>query len=215
MYTPEAFAVTDEALIAAMLRRSPLGCLVTSGPEGLFATHLPFLYDPQGCTLAGHLARANPHSGLAAATEALLIFQGPNAYVTPSSYPSKAKHGRVVPTWNYEAVHVYGQLSWRTEREWLLDNVTALTRHFEATQPAPWSVRDAPAEHIERLIAGIIGVEMRINRIEATRKLSQNRPEADRDGVITTLAAGHSASERELAELMRADRSSAAKLRRD
>lgn len=207
MYTPEAFAVTDEALIAAMLRRSPLGCLVTSGPEGLFATHLPFLYDPQGRTLAGHLARANPHSGLASATEALVIFQGPNAYVTPNSYPSKAKHGRVVPTWNYEAVHVYGQLIWRTEREWLLNNVTALTRHFEAIQPAPWSVRDAPAEHIERLIADIIGVEMRINRIEATRKLSQNRPEADREGVITTLAAGHSASERELAELMRADRS--------
>lgn len=207
MYTPDAFAVTDDALIAAMLWRSPFGCLVTSGPEGLFATHLPFLYDPQTSTLAGHIARANPHSSLSSAVEALVIFQGPNAYITPSSYPSKSEHGRVVPTWNYEAVHAYGHLSWHTEREWLLGNVTALTQHFEAAQPMPWSVHDAPAEHIERLIAGVIGVELRIGRIEAKRKLSQNRPEADREGVITALVASHSEQERELAELMRADRS--------
>ena len=206
MYTPDVFAVTDGAAIADMLRRAPLGSLVTHGPDGLFASHLPFVHDPRSGVLAGHLARANPHSGLANEGEALVIFQGANAYVTPSWYPSKGDHGRVVPTWNYESVHVYGHLTWREDREWLLGNVTALTEQFEATQPNPWAVDDAPAEHVERLLAAVVGVELRIRRVEAKRKLSQNRAEADRQGVIAGLSASGSELDRTLGALMRAHR---------
>lgn len=202
MYVPEPFAVTDRAEIVEMLRDAPLGSLVTHGGRGLFATHIPFIHDPANDTLAGHLSRANPHRDAAGDQEALVIFQGANAYVTPNWYPSKVAHGRVVPTWNYEAVHVYGQLTWREEREWLFANVTALTERFEAVRAKPWAVTDAPPDHLERLIAGIVGVELRISRIEAKRKLSQNRSEADRQGVIAGLAASGSPLEQTVAELM-------------
>lgn len=201
MYVPEAFAVTDVAEIDALLERIPLGCLVTHGPEGLFASHLPFV-SGQG-VLAGHLARANPHRDRAGRGEALVIFQGLEAYVTPNWYPSKAEHGRVVPTWNYEAVHVYGQITWREDAEWLRANVEALTKRFEADQADPWAVSDAPPPHVERLLAGIVGVEFRIERIEAKRKLSQNRPEADRQGVIAGLAGAETGDGPRMADLMR------------
>jgi transcriptional regulator len=190
MYIPEMFAVTDEAEIAEMLRRLPLGSLVTHGPDGLFASHLPFVHDPRTGVLAGHLARTNPHRSFAGEGEALVIFQGANAYVTPSWYPAKGEHGRVVPTWNYETIHVYGRVIWLTER-------------FEAAQAKPWAVADAPADYIERLLGGIVGVELQIGRVEAKRKLSQNRPEADREGVISGLTASPSEQERAMGEVMR------------
>jgi transcriptional regulator len=207
MYVSQQFAVTEEAEIADMLRSAPLGSLVTHGGRGLFASHLPFIHDASSGVLAGHLARANPHRGEVGDDEALVIFQGANAYVSPSWYPSKAAHGRVVPTWNYETVHVYGRLIWREEPDWLLANVVALTERFEAVQSRPWAVTDAPPDHVERLIAGIIGVELRIGRIEAKRKLSQNRSEADRQGVIAGLAASGSAQDEVVATLMRSQRS--------
>lgn len=204
MYVPDHFAVTDADEVAEMLRRTPFGCLITHGPDGLFASHLPFLHDPQRGVLAGHLARANPHERLATEGEALVVFQGPHAYVSPGWYPSKAEHGRVVPTWNYEAVHVYGRLSWRRDRDWLLGLVTALTKRFEAAQPAPWRVDDAPADHIERLLGAIVGLEVRIERVVAKRKFSQNRPQADVHGVVAGLSASPAELDRALAEAMRA-----------
>ncbi len=114
------------------------------GPEGLFASHLPFVYDAERQVLAGHLARANPHQSRSGGAVALVIFQGANAYVSPSFYPSKAKHGRVVPTWNYEAVHVRGRLTWREDPAWLRSHLNALTDRFEATRDKPWAVSDAP-----------------------------------------------------------------------
>ena len=203
MYVPEQFAVTEASEVAEILRHAPLGSFVTHGDGGLFASHIPFIHDPGGGVLAGHLARANPHRGGAGDEEALVIFLGANAYVTPNWYPSKAVHGRVVPTWNYEAVHVYGSLVWREEPDWLLANVTALTERFEALQPTPWAVTDAPPHHIERLLAGIIGVELRISRIEAKRKLSQNRSDADREGVIAGLGASSSPQDHRVADVMR------------
>jgi transcriptional regulator len=202
MYLPDAFTVTDAAEIDALLERIGLGCLVTHGPEGLFASHLPFVHDVRRGVLAGHLARANPHRDRAGEGEALVIFQGLDAYVTPGWYPSKAEHGRVVPTWNYEVVHVYGRITWRDDADWLRANVEALTRRFEAAQPSPWAVTDAPPAHIERLLAAIVGVEFRIDRIEAKRKLSQNRPQADRQGVIEGLAGGAMEDGRRMAVLM-------------
>ena len=204
MYTPEHFAVTDSAEIDALLRQMPFGSLITHGPMGLFASQLPLIHDAASGLLCGHLARANPHRDRAEADgEALVIFQGANAYVSPNWYRSKAEHGRVVPTWNYETVHVYGRIGWREEPDWLLANVTALTERFEADQPKPWAVADAPAEHVERLLRGIIGVELRIERIEAKRKLSQNRSDADRQGVISGLSAGASDQGRAVARAMR------------
>jgi transcriptional regulator len=202
MHRPHPFAVSDDAEIVLMLERAPLACLVTHGPQGLFATHLPMLADLERGVLAGHLARGNPHRALAGEAEALAVFAGPNAYVSPGWYPSKAEHGRVVPTWNYEAVHVHGRLSWRDEPDWLRANVAALSARFEAGRDAPWSIEDAPDAFIAGLVNGIVGVELTITRIEAKAKLSQNRSEADRAGVIAGLNASGRPEDAAVAGLM-------------
>ena len=200
MFIPAAFAQEDAATLAAMIERAGLAVLVTHGPDGLFATHLPVLHEPGG--FLGHLARANPHRQRAGDGEALLIFPGPQAYVSPAWYPSKAEHGRAVPTWNYEAVHVYGTLTWFDDGERLLDAVSRLSARHEAGRPEPWSPADAPPEYIERLLRGIVGVHLTPTRIEGVRKLSQNRDDADRAGVIAGLAAEPSHQARTVAELM-------------
>jgi len=187
MYLPDAFTVTDATQVADLLRSLPFGILVTHGPEGLFASHLPFVHKLEAGRLQGHLARANPHRALADGDQALVVFQGVSAYVSPNWYPAKAEHGRVVPTWNYEAVHVYGRVTWRDEPDWLRANVDALTARFEAAQPSPWATSDAPGAFIDQMLNGIVGVDLAIERVEAKRKLSQNRSAADRDGVISGL----------------------------
>ncbi len=187
MYVPSAFAVSDPGEIARLLGRIPFAALVGHGPEGLVVTHLPVICDLDRGVVLGHIARANPHPRMVGEAAALLIFQGANGYVSPSWYPSKSAHGRAVPTWNYEAVHVHGQLTWREEADWLRALLVALSERFEAGRPAPWSLDDAPADYVDRLIAAIVGFELRIERVEATRKLSQNMPAADRAGVIAGL----------------------------
>lgn len=192
MYIPDHFAA-DAAQTAAMLAQATFGTLVTHGPEGLFATHMPFIHDAQAGTLCGHIARANPHARLKTDGEAMVIFQGAQAYVSPSWYASKATDPRVVPTWNYEALHVYGRLVWRDEADWIVGNVTALTERFEAGRTEPWRVADAPEAYVRNLVRGVIGVEIAVTRVEAKRKLSQNRSAADQQGVIdglTTLDPG-------------------------
>jgi transcriptional regulator len=202
MYLPTAFAVTDPADIEAALRSQSFGCLVTGGAEGLFATHMPFLYDVDARRLTGHMARPNPHWERPCKGEALVIFQGPQAYVSPSWYPSKQRNSRVVPTWNYEAVHVYGALSWRQEVDWLAAHVGALTDRHEAGRAEPWAVSDAPAEFIRGLASNIVGLELAISRIEVKRKLSQNRSEADRLGVIVGLETSPIETDRQVAAAM-------------
>jgi len=203
MHHPHPFAVTDAREIGLMLERAPLAVLVTHGPQGLFATHLPLLVDLERGILAGHLARANAHRALAGEGEAMAIFAGPDAYVSPGWYPSKAEHGRVVPTWNYEAAHIYGTLTWHDDADWLRANVAALSARFEAGRAQPWSIDDAPAPFIDGLVRGIVGVELAITRVEAKAKLSQNRPEADRAGVIEGLSAGGSPGDAMIAAVMR------------
>ena len=144
-----------------------------------------------------------PTSRLSSIRAALVIFQGVEAYISPSWYPTKQAHGRVVPTWNYEVVHVYGRLVWHEDRAWLRAQIGELTRQFEAGRPDPWSVEDAPADHIERLLAGIVGVEIAIDRIEAKRKLSQNRSDADRLGAADGLAASDDPRDRLTGAAMR------------
>lgn len=202
MYAPAGFRVTDADEIAAMLARPRLAMLVTQGPEGLAASHLPLLYEPERNRFVGHLARANPHRETAHLGEALVVIPGADAYVSPAWYPSKAEHGRVVPTWNYEAVHVHGALSWFDDPERLLDLVRRLSDAMEENRPTPWSVDDAPADYVQSLIRAIVGVEIGIGRVEATRKLSQNRTDSDRAGVISGLQAG-SALEQAVAAEMR------------
>lgn len=195
MYAPAPFAVTEPDEVRAMLAESRLGALVTHGRDGLFASHLPFIHDAEAGRLIGHIARANPHPERAPdGSEALVILQGPEAYVSPNWYPSKAIDGRQVPTWNYEAVHVRGRLRWFSEPERLRDVLERLTGRLEAGPAEPWRISDAPADYFERLLRGIVGVEVEIAEIIAKRKLGQNKPAADRAGVTAGLeAAGETA----------------------
>ena len=197
-----AFAITEFTEVEAMLSAVRFGSLVTHGPEGLSVTHMPFVYDAGTRTLRGHVARANAQPGRDGGGEALTTFVGPNAYVSPNHYPSKQQHGRVVPTWNYESVDAFGSIRWIEDAGWLHANLTALTDRFEAGQWKPWAVSDAPADYVERLVTAIVGVELSITRVEARRKLSQNREEPDRLGVLAGLSAGDP-GDKAVADLMR------------
>jgi transcriptional regulator len=188
MYVPSAFAPTDEAVDALLLRHRAAD-LVTVGPDGLTATMLPFLYDPQRRVLRGHLARNNDHWRTADGAAGLVIVRGPDAYVSPSWYATKAEHGRVVPTWNYVTAHVHGVLTVHDDPAWVADLVRELTDRHEAGRAAPWSVDDAPPKFFAGQLRAIVGVELAISRIEAKFKLSQNRPAADVDGVVAGLRA--------------------------
>ncbi len=189
MYIPAHFS-PDEALVAELLSRHGAADLVTSTPSGLTATLLPFIYvpddGPRG-SLHGHLARSNDQWRLGSSTEALVIVRGPDAYITPGWYASTAEHGRVVPTWNYVTAHVYGQFIVHDDPAWTEDLVRRLTAKHEAYRDRPWSVDDAPRSFIEGQLRAIVGVELLISRVEAKAKLSQNRPAADVEGVITGL----------------------------
>ena len=186
MYNPVAFRVSDPAVLAEAMAAYPLATLVTTGARGIDATHLPMLY--RDGVLRGHVARANPQwQDYTAGTEALAIFTGPQHYITPNWYASKQEHGRVVPTWNYVAVHARGTLTFHHDPEWLRTFVTALTDEHERSGAAPWKVSDAPGEFIDGQLRAIVGVEMAIASLEGKWKLSQNRPEADIEGVVEGL----------------------------
>jgi transcriptional regulator len=209
MYIPPSNAEHRPEVMLGFIEAHPLGALVTSSGEGLFATHLPLVLDraagPHG-TLEGHVARANPHHRQAADGEALVIFQGPDAYVSPAWYAAKAEHGRVVPTWNYVAVHAYGTLHFTDDPAHLRRHLEALTARHEAGRPEPWAVDDAPAEYVEGLQRAIVGVRIEITRLEGKWKMSQNRSAADIDGVVRALAGSSSAVDRAVAEIVDARR---------
>jgi transcriptional regulator len=191
MYIPAHFA-PDDVTVGELLHHHGAADLVTVTADGLVATMLPFVYMPEAGArgaLHGHLARNNPQWKLPAQGEAMAIVHGPDAYISPTWYASKAEHGRVVPTWNYVTAHVYGELIVHDDPAWTEDLVCRLTAKHEAGSARPWSVDDAPPEYIAGQLRAIVGVELAITRIEAKAKLSQNRPEADVDGVITGLRA--------------------------
>jgi transcriptional regulator len=191
MYVPAHFAM-DDAAVQQLLAEHGAGDLVTVTPQGLVATMLPFVYDPDAGphgALLGHVARTNEHWRLPAIGEALVILRGPDTYVTPGWYASKVEHGRVVPTWNYVTAHVHGELVVHDDVEWLGSLVRRLTAKHEAGRAQPWSVEDAPPAFTAGQLRAIVGVEVRISRIEAKAKLSQNRPAADIDGVVAGLRA--------------------------
>jgi transcriptional regulator len=207
MYTPPAFREDDPAELRRIMREARLATLVTMTSEGLMATPLPlFLDETEGefGTLHGHLARANPQWSTATETEALVLFNGLDAYVTPSWYAAKQEHGKVVPTWNYVAVHAYGRPEFFTDEAGLRDVVSRLTNLHEAGRAYPWAVDDAPPDFVRAQLKGIVGVRIPISRIEGKRKLSQNRSEADRQGVASGLAASARPDDVEMAVLIHA-----------
>jgi transcriptional regulator len=184
MYQPTHFRQDDAAQLQALMRAHPLGTWVTQQDGGFTADHVPFLFDasrgPRG-VLLGHVARANPVWRAEGAS--LVVFQGPQAYVSPSWYPAKAEHGKVVPTWNYAVVHVHGRARAFDDRAALRALLDRLTQEHERGQAAPWSIADAPAEYVEQLLGAIVGIEIEVERLEGKWKMSQNRPAADRLGV--------------------------------
>jgi transcriptional regulator len=187
------------------MRQIRLANLITATAEGLVATPLPLFLAPEEGpygTLYGHLARANPQSRLPSAGEAMALFMGPDAYVSPSWYPSKLEHQKVVPTWNYVAVHAYGPAEFFEDAERLLEIVTRLTNLHEQPRAKPWAVTDAPEAFIRAQLKGIVGLRLPITRLEGKRKMSQNRNEADRAGVAAGLAMSERVSDREVASLI-------------
>ena len=193
MYLPAAFREDRVDRLHAAIRASGLAALVTLTADGLIASHVPLLLDPDPApygSLIGHLARPNPQArGVTPGVQALAIFQGPDAYISPSHYETKRRTGQVVPTWNYVAVHAYGEITFFDDRDRLRDIVTRLTEHHESRRATPWAVSDAPAPYIEGMLKGIVGFVLPIARLEGKWKMSQNRPPEDRAGVVAGLTA--------------------------
>ena len=209
MYMPAQFHETRTPVLHELIRSHPFGVLVTLDATGLVANHLPMEVDaadgPLG-TLRGHIARANPlWKTHRPEVEAMAVFQGPQCYITPSYYATKAATGKVVPTWNYATVHAHGPLRVIEDAAWLRRLVEQLTDRYEGERPAgevPWKVGDAPESFIDTMIKSIVGIELPIARLEGKWKVSQNRPAEDRAGVAAGLGAGDP-MQRAMAELVR------------
>src|SRR5499426_2086921 len=205
MYQPDHHRVDDLPLMHALMRARPFVALVSGGAEGLCATHLPTVLKaeaPYG-VIEFHLARANPHwKQLAQCNEALMIFQGPEGYITPNWYPSKAEHGKVVPTWNYAVVHAYGRAEKIENKDWLRRHVGELTAQQEQTQAKPWALSDAPQSYIDALLRGIVGFRFVVTRLEGKWKMSQNRELADQLGVTKGLDQRAAGDDLEIANLI-------------
>ena len=206
MYLPAHFTIADRDAAFDVIDDVRLGTLVVHTADGLDATPLPFLLQRevgQHGTLVAHLSRANRlWSHVDTSHEAVVIFQGPEGYISPGWYPTKAETGKVVPTWNYVAVHAYGTLTVHDDRDWVARQVRTLTDQHEAAMTQPWSVDDAPDDYIESMLRGIVGLQFDITRLEAKAKLSQNRP-ADAASVVDALQRRGSADAL-LADTMRA-----------
>ncbi|VIO80636.1 FMN-binding negative transcriptional regulator [Bradyrhizobium ivorense] len=205
MYLPPHFKIDELGAIHAAMRASRLATLVTATTDGLIGTPLPLILDPREGeygTLYGHVARPNPQWKLPPTGEAMAIFTGPDAYVTPSWYATKAEHGKVVPTWNYLAVHAYGAVEFFEDADRLLDVVTRLTEQHERSRAEAWQVSDAPADFIKAQLRGIVGLKMPITRLDAKKKMSQNRKAEDRAGVIAGLGASNDPVDREVAAMI-------------
>lgn len=191
MYQPPHFVESRLAVQHALIREHSLGLLVTAGSDGLQANYIPFLIDTEASergTLRAHLARANPQAReLASVTECLVVFQGPQHYISPSLYATKRETGKVVPTWNYITVHAWGRPAVMDDAAWLRRQIGDLTRHKEESRAAPWAVDDAPEDFVTAQIKGIVGLEIPIARIEGKWKVSQNRPAVDQAGVVAGL----------------------------
>lgn len=204
MYNPAHFALTNQEDLHRIIRAHPLGMLVTSSEGDLDANHIPFEFDPlvgPHGKLTGHVARANPlWQQSPAGTSVLVVFRGSEAYISPNWYPSKHETHRLVPTWNYEVVHVHGRMTIRDDEAFVRGVVARLTRQHEAAEPKPWKMGDSAPDYINGMLQAIVGLEIVIDRLEGKSKLSQNREKRDRLGAADTLVAR---GESELGQRMR------------
>ena len=205
MYTPPAFREDDPLVLRQIIRDARLSTLVTATADGLMATPLPLILEEnegEHGVLYGHLARANPQWKTPPTGEALVIFSGPDAYITPNWYATKPEHGKVVPTWNYTAVHAYGPVEFFEGEARLHDAVSRLTDLHEHSRENPWAVNDAPDAYIRAQIKGIVGLRLPISRMEGKRKMSQNQPEQNRKGVAAGLAQSDRPSDRAVSAMI-------------
>jgi transcriptional regulator len=202
VYLPPAFTEVRPTVLIEHIERYDFGLLMSYGPDGLVASHIPFLIEPMGddLHLHGHLARPNPQvEHLASGGEVLAVFHGPHAYISPSWYAG----GPSVPTWNYVDVHAYGIVRLVEDSDWLRRLLRRLSERHEARNPAPWRMQDLPETYIEGMLKGIVGLDIAVTRLEGKYKLSQNRPAVDRPRVIAALERQNDADARAVAELMR------------
>jgi transcriptional regulator len=209
MYEPPLHRKDSLEAQHALIRSQPLGLLICNGPEGLEANSIPFLIDASASklgTLRAHMARANKQwRSLREAAEALVVFQGPDRYISPNWYATKRETGKVVPTWNYVMVQARGKPRVIEDAEWLRAQIEELTRTHEGRRPAPWAVSDAPADFIAMQIKAIVGLEIEIAHISGKWKASQNRPAADREGVVAGLTAEGEPMALDIAEIVRGE----------
>lgn len=207
MYLPGHFAETRVEILHQLICERPFATMVTLGSTGLNANHIPFELAPEPAplgTLCGHVARANPvWRDFSAEIDTLIIFAGPSTYVSPSWYPTKQTTGEVVPTYNYVVVHAYGRLQIIDDPVWLGGLVSRLTERFESARSDPWKVTDAPDAFIEKQLHAIVGIEMTISKLLGKWKASQNRPAADREGVVKGLSESNDADSLALAQWVR------------
>lgn len=206
MYLPHYHQAKDAATLLNLIDEHPLGAWVCTGAQGLIANHIPFVLDrSRGAhgTLIGHVSRANGvWRDLRPTAPSVVMFQGPQAYITPAWYPGKTAHGEVVPTWDYVVAHAHGVARAIEDRDWLLAMLERLTETQESTRPTPWRVADAPTAYIDRLLGAIVGIEITIDRLEGKHKLSQDEALADRVGTVAGLRGEQRDEARALAGLV-------------
>lgn len=207
MYVSKHHRLDEREAIFALMESHPLGAWVCMGKDGLIANHVPFFLDrdkgPFG-TLIGHVSRANPvWRESVGITSSMVMFQGAQAYITPAWYPGKNEHGKVVPTWNYAVAHAHGTARAIEDRDWLLDMLNRLTNAHETRQATPWRVDDAPTDYIDKLLRGIVGIEIPIDRLEAKLKASQDEDLQDRIGTVQGLQQMPCDAARSMAALVR------------
>ena len=206
MYVPKHHEETDVSVLHSLMKSHPLSTWVTQGDGELIANHIPFLLDPtrgELGTLVGHVARANRvWQSFSKTIDSLLVFQGAETYITPSWYPSKHAHGKAVPTWNYAVVHAHGLPRIIEDPQWLLQHLNQLTDTHEEKQALPWKVSDAPPEFTDQLLKAIVGIEIPIAKLVGKWKVSQNRPESDKLGVVAGLLAQNDQQSKEMALLV-------------
>lgn len=205
MYLPDHFRVDNLLRMHELMRTRPFATLVSGGSAGLYASHLPTVLKNEGPygVIECHLARPNPHcKDLAEANDALMIFQGPEGYITPNWYPSKVQHGKAVPTWNFAVVHAYGRPEVAKDKDWLLRHVTELTAQQERAEAKPWKPSDAPDNYIEVMLRGIVGFRFVITRLEGKWKMSQNREMKDQAGIVEGLIKRVNGDDLEIAKIV-------------
>ena len=204
MYLPRHFAESRPEVLQSLMRDQPFASVVSRNGEALVADHLPLQLSADGTRLLGHVARANPLWRAADGQDVLAIFQGPQAYVSPSWYPTKHEHGKAVPTWNYVVVHAGGRLKAIDDAQRLRALLDDLVDRHEREFAVPWQVSDAPPDYIEKMLAAIVGIEITISSLQGKWKTSQNQPAANRTGVVAGLSQRGSANARDMAALVAA-----------